>query len=533
MMAGQAEYAFRHALVRDVAYAQLPRASRAEKHRLAANWIETTATGRPDLVAHHYGEALALGRAAGTDVAQLEDAARVAFRAAGDHAHSLGAIPEAAALYRQALALWPAEPVRASVELALAAVLEDADAQGAIDAATRARDSFAALGDFAGVTHAESVIAASAWQMGDGENARCHLDAAVAAAKQSGSTEALARALTQQSRMLMSSDRYDDAIAVGVEAIRLAEAAGLEAVAVAALIAVGTARGAFGLDGWENQLIEATDRSRALNDTGLVHRALNNRANEVLRWDGVAAAQPIYDEIAEIVERRPLPYALRWVVSTQGWCAYMRGEWDVAIEYGERFFAVQPGVRHYLEPQTLFVRTAIGFGRGDAAAADFQLSMELSRETGDPQPMGPMLAFGAWLAAESGRRDDMRAFLDELLTLPEGAVSLAADYAPELGWLGADRDAALATALDLNGGAMQRANRAVVDGRVEEAIALLAGTGNASAAAYAKLRLARQRAAAGDDPEPWLGEAETFYRGVRATRYLLELDELRATRRSA
>ena len=380
------------------------------------------------------------------------------------------------------------------------------------------------------------MIAASAWQMGDGENARCHLDAAVAAAKQSGSTEALARALTQQARMLMSSDRYDDAIAVGVEAIRLAEAAGLEAVAVAALIAVGTARGAFGLDGWENQLIEATDRSRALNDTGLVHRALNNRANEVLRWDGVAAAQPIYDEIAEIVERRPLPYALRWVVSTQGWCAYMRGEWDVAIEYGERFFAVQPGVRHYLEPQTLFVRTAIGFGRGDAAAAaaaDFQLSMELSRETGDPQPMGPMLAFGAWLAAESGRRDDMRAFLDELLTLPEGAVSLAADYAPELGWLGADRDAALATALDLNGGAMQRANRAVVDGRVEEAIALLAGTGNASAAAYAKLRLARQRAAAGDDPEPWLGEAETFYRGVRATRYLLELDELRATRRSA
>ena len=36
MMAGEAEYAFRHALVRDVAYAQLPRASRAEKHRLAA-----------------------------------------------------------------------------------------------------------------------------------------------------------------------------------------------------------------------------------------------------------------------------------------------------------------------------------------------------------------------------------------------------------------------------------------------------------------------------------------------------------------
>src|SRR5581483_522334 len=33
-MAGEPEFAFRHALVRDVAYAQLPRAARAEKHRL-------------------------------------------------------------------------------------------------------------------------------------------------------------------------------------------------------------------------------------------------------------------------------------------------------------------------------------------------------------------------------------------------------------------------------------------------------------------------------------------------------------------
>jgi class 3 adenylate cyclase/tetratricopeptide (TPR) repeat protein len=535
MMAGQAEYAFRHALVRDVAYAQLPRASRAEKHRLAANWIETTATGRPDLVAHHYGEALALGRAAGADVTQLENAARVAFRAAGDHAHSLGAIPEAAALYRQALALWPAEPARASVELSLAAVLEDADAQGAIEAATSARDSFAALGDFAGITHAESVIASSAWQMGDGESARRHLDAAVTAGKRSGSTEALARALTQQTRMLMSSGRYEDAIAVGVEAMPLAEKARLEPVAVAALIALGTARGALGLDGWEAQLIEATERSRALNDTGLVHRALNNRANEVLRWEGVAAAQPIYDEIAEIVERRPLPYALRWVVSTQGWCAYMRGEWDVAVEYGERFFSVQPDVRHYLEAQTLFVSTTIGFGRGDAtaAAADFQLAMELSREAGDQQLMGPMLAVGAWLASESGRSDDMRAFLDELLALPEGAVSQAADYVHELGWVAADHDAPLATALDPNGGVMQQANRAVVDGRLEDAIALLDESGFASAAAYARLRLARRRAAAGDDTEPFLGEAESFYRGVRAARHLRELDELRATRRSA
>ena len=64
---GETEYAFKHLLVRDVAYGQIPRADRAEKHRRAAEWIESL--GRPDdhaeLVAHHYLRALELARAAG------------------------------------------------------------------------------------------------------------------------------------------------------------------------------------------------------------------------------------------------------------------------------------------------------------------------------------------------------------------------------------------------------------------------------------------------------------------------------------
>ena len=55
-VAGESEYAFRHLLVRDVAYSQIPRARRAEKHRLAGEWIERL--GRPDdhaeMLAHHY-----------------------------------------------------------------------------------------------------------------------------------------------------------------------------------------------------------------------------------------------------------------------------------------------------------------------------------------------------------------------------------------------------------------------------------------------------------------------------------------------
>ena len=43
---GEPEYAFQHLLVRDVAYGQIPRAARADKHRAAALWIEEL--GRPE-----------------------------------------------------------------------------------------------------------------------------------------------------------------------------------------------------------------------------------------------------------------------------------------------------------------------------------------------------------------------------------------------------------------------------------------------------------------------------------------------------
>ncbi len=164
--------------------------------------------------------------------------------------------------------------------------------------------------------------------------------------------------------------------------------------------------------------------------------------------------------------------------------------------------------------------------------ADFEAGGELARATGDSQLIGPNLAFGAWLASETGHSDDSQRLLEALLSLPDDTISAAADYLDEVGWLGADDPRVLAR-LSGEGGPLQRANRAIAEGRVTEAIEILEATGWVTPAAYARLRMARRLAAAGDDPEPWLGEAEAFYRCVGATRYLREIDGLRATRRSA
>jgi predicted ATPase len=77
-MEGESEYGFWHLLVRDVCYAQIPRAARAARHRAVAGWLEERAGERAedlaDVLAHHYQAALELTRATGqaVDTTELE-----------------------------------------------------------------------------------------------------------------------------------------------------------------------------------------------------------------------------------------------------------------------------------------------------------------------------------------------------------------------------------------------------------------------------------------------------------------------------
>src|SRR5947209_2056287 len=107
-VADESEYAFRHVLVRDVAYTQIPRARRADKHQRAAAWIESL--GRPDdhaeMLAHHHVSALEL---AGTDRSsdELTAQAVISLIRAGERASAVNAFPSAAAYYERVLQLLP------------------------------------------------------------------------------------------------------------------------------------------------------------------------------------------------------------------------------------------------------------------------------------------------------------------------------------------------------------------------------------------------------------------------------------------
>jgi class 3 adenylate cyclase/S1-C subfamily serine protease len=72
---GEREFLFVHALVCDVAYAQLTRADRAAKHAALARWLEERTAGRTEdlaeILAFHYGTALEMAGACG--LFELED----------------------------------------------------------------------------------------------------------------------------------------------------------------------------------------------------------------------------------------------------------------------------------------------------------------------------------------------------------------------------------------------------------------------------------------------------------------------------
>jgi class 3 adenylate cyclase/tetratricopeptide (TPR) repeat protein len=103
------ELGFKHVLIRDVAYAMLPKAVRCRKHFEVGRFIEERAGDRTDevvaVLAEHYGRAAVLGLEAGVDPAELAAVRERALRfleEAGDAAARLYANREALSHYRHA-----------------------------------------------------------------------------------------------------------------------------------------------------------------------------------------------------------------------------------------------------------------------------------------------------------------------------------------------------------------------------------------------------------------------------------------------
>ena len=122
-IAGQVEYAFKHALIRDVAYAGLSIARRARAHAAVGEWLAGISPDRPDelaeLVAAHYVAALGDGAdlawpAGSEELAEVRARARVAFLVGGRVARRRSSPERAIELHTLALDLATNDAERAN-----------------------------------------------------------------------------------------------------------------------------------------------------------------------------------------------------------------------------------------------------------------------------------------------------------------------------------------------------------------------------------------------------------------------------------
>jgi class 3 adenylate cyclase/tetratricopeptide (TPR) repeat protein len=200
-VAGEREYAFKHIVIRDVAYGQVPKRRRSALHARVAEWVEALPAG-PDefveIIAYHFENACLLAQG----LARLEEPPPVGqaislLARAGEKAERREGMREAERFYARALALVGDDELEAGIDLrlrhgrvlvALGEVVRARDELHEVESAARA----ASRPDLRGA--ALVALANIAWKQGQVEESQRHVMEAGSLAAATGDKRLLVRA---------------------------------------------------------------------------------------------------------------------------------------------------------------------------------------------------------------------------------------------------------------------------------------------------------------------------------------------------
>ena len=421
---GEDEYAFWHILTRDVAYAQLPRASKAARHIGAAEWIESKASERvedvADVLAHHYASALELARAAGDPISSDLEASTLRFLTlAGDRAIGLDT---ATALnsYERALALTPVgHPERPDVLARYGrAVLDGGRADDAATALEEAVELYRERGDLRKAAAATLPLVQVMSTLGDprtyriGNEALAILEPLPPGPEQVGALIEVARG------EVLSGD--------SVEGVRDAE----RALALAVEIGLPTPPRALGYRGLgRSNLGDAggiEDMRRALQialDAGQGREAgtlYNNLGRTTWVFEGPGPALAFYRQGIEFNRGRGLAGLAVWCEASSLDVSLDEGEIDEALATARRIEAEAEELN--VVPSLITARATMARGlalRGEAESVVDRLDWlhDAARETQSTEVVVQAAAAAiAW--ASLGMGDRVAALLDELASSP-------------------------------------------------------------------------------------------------------------------
>jgi tetratricopeptide (TPR) repeat protein len=442
----QVEYAFWHALVRDVAYAQIPRADRAQRHRLAAHWIERMAGDRvgdqAELLSHHYEQALELSSAAGAFDQAERDELRLSLvrflELAGDKAKQLD-LGTAWNLYRRALDHVDRTDFRRAEILVKA--MELADLAGTlplddVEAGFReAIETFTQAGAPMRTGEAMRKLAATLRVRGRTQQARAVLDEAVELLEREppGPVLAVVYSAIAGHEMLASID--DSFLSWAEKSLELAERFDLKPEIVRGLQLRGIGRVARGDRGGLDDLAEGL---RMGLEWGLVAQSGPAFVN-LADWTGIygdpAESLRIYRDGIEFSLSHGAGRPVSWAKAETTWRLFDIGRWDEVIEVADDVAhweeqhggQAQPGVISAIEKMHVLSYR----GSHEEAARMEERLLPRAREIGDPQVLWQALVVASVARLGRGDVEGARSGVKELAAATVGAYARAYYLMPE------------------------------------------------------------------------------------------------------
>jgi class 3 adenylate cyclase len=428
-VADQAEYAFWHVLVKDVAYRQIPRAGRARRHQAAAQWLRDVAPERAadhaEVIAHHYRQALDLTRATGASgeqLGQLEPPARHFLTLAGDRALALD-LASAHAYYTEALGLCPPDhPERGRL---LASSARTTFQSGQLDEAAHGYEAaiaaFAQHGDSLGQGEALDRLCAVLWNQGETQRAKEVLTQAIELLERHPPGDGLCSAYGQMAAGQVMSGHPQDALAWADKALALADRlGGLPEQRLRALDARGMARCDLGEDGALDDLREALQIGLDIGagfDTAVVY---NNTVEPLWVAEGPATAVETVRAGTEFAEHRGLGEATMWLRTTSLGPLFDLGRWDQVMDGADQMVAHDraDGGR-YVAVWAQVHQGHVLLRRGRLAAAHTLVEelLPAARKIDDLQVLVPALAAAALIEQATGRPAATLRLVAELHTL--------------------------------------------------------------------------------------------------------------------
>jgi class 3 adenylate cyclase/tetratricopeptide (TPR) repeat protein len=427
-VAGEPEWSFRHVLVRDVAYAQMPRRLRADRHQRAAEWIESLTQGRDDdraeMLAHHWLAALDLAAALGGDAAAtLRDPARVALHRAAERAFRLHALAPAYQYASRTLELWPDEldPVRRWLTVLLreeARFLAHEDEFYRGDGPERLREASRALlrlDATAEAARVETLLGQVEWYRAERTAAFHHLQAAVDLLAPEPPSEQKASAYAELARLQMLSHQHEKAVAYGRLALQMAQDLDLLETAANVLVTIGTARYLAGDPGGIADQEEAVELSRA-HGLRALHRAANNLAATLQEEGELRRSYALIEESERVGRGVGLSLTTKFSEADLAIRLFWEGDWVTSMEVADSFFGkLSEDTPHPWEIHLRSLRSLIRVLSGQPPVDDSVRTLELARRGRYPQLLRPALAYCAATALSTGDNETGLALLDELL----------------------------------------------------------------------------------------------------------------------